>query len=202
MKVYLAGPMRGYPLFNFPAFKAAAKKLRSMGHEVFAPHERDLETGFNPAKDEAKPMAHYMAIDLPEVCKAEAVIVLPGWEKSKGCKMELSLAFELGKDVFAYETMHRITDTSAGGDVVSATIAERGKVYGDPQLSHENIGLAWTGLLQQHYGVRLDHSIPSWLVSLMMASFKNQRAARVYHADNFTDARAYLRFAESDQKPK
>lgn len=84
-------------------------------------------------------------------------------------------------------------------DTVKFTIEERGRIYGEPHLSHENIGLAWTGLLQQHYGMRLEHPIPSWLVELMMASFKVHRSARVYHADNFVDAKAYLAFAEHAQ---
>ncbi len=85
-------------------------------------------------------------------------------------------------------------------DIVSQTIAERGKVYGDPQLSHENIGLAWTGLIQQHYGIKLEKPLPSHLVSQMMVVFKMQRATRVYHADNYVDAKAYLKFAEEGQK--
>lgn len=85
-------------------------------------------------------------------------------------------------------------------EIVQRTIAERGKVYGDPCLSHENIGLSWTGLIQQHYGLRLDHPLPAWLVELMLVQFKVQRAARVFHADNFVDARAYLQFAETDQQ--
>jgi hypothetical protein len=84
--------------------------------------------------------------------------------------------------------------------LVDQTIKERGKIYGDPKLSHENIGLSWTGLIQQHYGLRLDHPLPDWLVELMMVQFKVHRAARVYHADNYLDARAYLSFAEQDQK--
>lgn len=85
-------------------------------------------------------------------------------------------------------------------DPVAATIAERGKVYGDPQLSHENIGLQWTGLIQQHYGMKLEHPLPAWLVNLMMVAFKTNRSARVYQADNFIDAKAYLQFAEEGQK--
>lgn len=76
---------------------------------------------------------------------------------------------------------------------------ERGKIYGDAQLSHENIGLAWTGLIQQHYGLKLDHPLPSWLVSQMMVSFKMQRASRMFHKDNFDDARNYMQFAEDGQ---
>jgi Domain of unknown function (DUF4406) len=32
IKVYLAGPMTGVPEFNFPAFHAAAAKLREEGY--------------------------------------------------------------------------------------------------------------------------------------------------------------------------
>ena len=87
-------------------------------------------------------------------------------------------------------------------ELVSKTIAERGKIYGDPRLSHENIGLSWTAAIQQHYGIKLAHPLPDWLVELMMVQFKVQRACRVFHADNYIDARAYLQFAEKDQQPK
>ena len=33
----------------------------------------------------------------------------------------------------------------------------------------------------------------------MMVAFKVQRAARVYHHDNYVDAANYLKFAEEDQ---
>ena len=77
--------------------------------------------------------------------------------------------------------------------------AERQAVYGDPQQSHENIGLSWTGLIQQHYGLRLDHPLPSWLVAQMLVVFKIQRAARVYHRDNYDDAVNYMDFASEGQ---
>lgn len=85
-------------------------------------------------------------------------------------------------------------------DIVSDTITERSKIYGEPHLSHENIGLAWSGLIQQHYGIRLDHPIPSWLVELMMCSFKIHRSARVFHDDNYVDLAAYAKFARHGQE--
>jgi nucleoside 2-deoxyribosyltransferase len=108
MKIYLAGPMRGVPLFNFPAFHEAAATLRGLGHEVFSPAEKDAEAGQDGTKP-ALAIAHYMAIDLPEVCQADAVVVLPGYENSQGCKIELAVAKEIGKPVLEYPKLYTLT---------------------------------------------------------------------------------------------
>lgn len=91
--------------------------------------------------------------------------------------------------------------TTPPDDLVSRTIKERSSIYGPPVESFNNIGLAFTALLQQHYGLTLAHPIPGWLATQMMAMFKIQRAARVFHADNYVDGHAYLRFAEEGQRP-
>lgn len=83
---------------------------------------------------------------------------------------------------------------------LQALIDERGLVYGDPYLSHVNIGLAWTGLIQQHYGITLSHSLPASLVAQMMVAFKNQRSARIYKQDNDDDLRVYQGFAVEFQQ--
>jgi hypothetical protein len=44
-RVYIAGPMRGIPEFNFPAFDAAARG-RAMGLEIISPAELDRAHGF------------------------------------------------------------------------------------------------------------------------------------------------------------
>lgn len=77
---------------------------------------------------------------------------------------------------------------------------QKGSVYGPSRKSHENIGLSWQALLQQHYGIQLPHAPPAWLVELMMVAFKVQRSARVYQEDNYTDLRNYAGFAERDQR--
>jgi hypothetical protein len=98
MKVYLAGPMSGLPDFNFPAFHAAARALRNAGHEVFSPAEKDLEVWGNMETIRAK--ANYrecLRWDLNWILDhAEAIALLPGWEKSKGVAIELALAEVLG----------------------------------------------------------------------------------------------------------
>ena len=110
MKVYLAGPMRGIPEFNFPAFYAAAAKLRSEGHFVFSPAERDNEThgtdiskGNTTGDEEIATKEHGFNLrealcdDLKFIClEAEAIALLPGWESSKGARAERVTARALG----------------------------------------------------------------------------------------------------------
>ena len=84
-------------------------------------------------------------------------------------------------------------------DIVAETIQQRSAVYGEPHHSHVNIGLAWTALIQQYYGITLPAPLPAHLVELMMVAFKAQRSARVFHADNYVDLRAYAAFAEHAQ---
>ena len=113
MKVYIAGPMRGYAEFNYPAFHAAAKYLRSHGHEVFSPAEQDIKrhngediskgTSGNLAEIEAKGFNLRDAImdDLEFIGRhADAIALLPGWNKSAGVKVELALANFLGLKVW------------------------------------------------------------------------------------------------------
>lgn len=114
VRIYLAGPMRGYPEFNFPAFNAAAAVLRHDGHEVFNPAERDVarHDGVDISKgnangDEALAAKQHgfdlrvaLAEDMDFICRhAEAIFMLPGWEKSKGATAERATAVALGLEV-------------------------------------------------------------------------------------------------------
>jgi hypothetical protein len=92
-RVYLSGPMTGLPLFNVPAFTEAAAALRAEGYEVVNPAELDLaDTG---------PMewADYIRRDLPELCKCNIIALLPGWEASRGAKLEFHVAAALDFEV-------------------------------------------------------------------------------------------------------
>ena len=41
--IYIAGPMTGFPEFNFPAFFAAQAELEAKGWQVFNPAAKDVE---------------------------------------------------------------------------------------------------------------------------------------------------------------
>lgn len=112
MKVYIAGPMRGYKDFNFPAFDAAADLLHAMGHTVFNPAARDREAhGEDVNKSEMGDLDDVVGTgfslrdalhaDTSWICReADAVYMLMGWSDSKGANAERSLAIALGLTIW------------------------------------------------------------------------------------------------------
>ncbi len=109
-KIYVAGPMQGYPQFNFPLFNAVAKCFREDGHEVFNPAEKDIERhggvdisagNTSGSLAEAKGTHGFslrmaLADDLKYICeRADTMVLLPGWEKSNGAQAEHRTAVAL-----------------------------------------------------------------------------------------------------------
>lgn len=104
MKLYLAGPMSGIKDFNFPAFMNAANYLRTLGHEVFNPAEKDIDigtdklpsfsTGDIPSiEKEGFSLREALAADTHFIClEADGIAMLPGWERSGGARAEWALA--------------------------------------------------------------------------------------------------------------
>jgi hypothetical protein len=99
MIVYLSGPMTGIEEFNFPAFHSAATDLRAKGFEVISPAEIE-----HPIQTWEACMRN----DIRELMRADKVAVLPGWEKSKGAKIEVQLASALGMDIIDAYTWEAI----------------------------------------------------------------------------------------------
>ncbi len=95
-RLYLAGPMRGFPDANFPAFHAAAAALRNQLYEVYNPAEHENFDGT------FKPLAEYMIHDLPEVCRSDGIVLLPGWLASSGACLEYFVADYLGKPAYEF----------------------------------------------------------------------------------------------------
>lgn len=100
--VYIAGPMSNKPLFNFPAFFDAEEQLLNLGYAVMNPAHNDgvtiteaLEMAGSPERPN-KPWAWYMKRDLPQVVKADILCLLPGWQESKGARLEVTVAKALG----------------------------------------------------------------------------------------------------------
>ena len=105
IKVYIAGPMRGIPEFNFPAFHDAARRLREAGYHVFSPAEFDAI--FSPMIEdpnglvEAHPIHDYIRRDTHVIINElkpphDGIVLLPGWEGSLGAYAERALAIWCG----------------------------------------------------------------------------------------------------------
>ena len=80
MKIYIAGPMRGYEDYNFPAFDAAAEILQAAGNEVVNPAQMDRDIGFDPktAEVSAEFLRDAMRRDLAAICECDGIAMLDG----------------------------------------------------------------------------------------------------------------------------
>ena len=109
VRLYLAGPMTGYPDLNFPAFHAAAKSLRAAGYEVVNPAELNAHGLFGLIS--AKLLKRWagwlrcshwrqcMVIDIRELVLCDGIALLPCWENSKGASLEYRIARGLDMQV-------------------------------------------------------------------------------------------------------
>jgi hypothetical protein len=112
---YLAGPMTGIPHFNFPAFEQGARFLRERGMKIISPHEEDSPEvqaaawGSPDGKLDAdgkiagETWGDILARDVKLVADGiHGVILLPGWEKSRGARLEAFVAITCDKPVLNY----------------------------------------------------------------------------------------------------
>lgn len=96
-RVYIAGPMTGYPRWNFDAFEDAAHELRALGFAVTSPHEMDLANGFDPdGKGSGFDLAAALEADLDAVEASDLVATLDNFEDSPGAVLETLLAAACG----------------------------------------------------------------------------------------------------------
>jgi hypothetical protein len=88
---YLSGPMSGLPNLNRAAFAAEAARLRDLGVEVV-----------NPAEVQLPPDAaweDFMRADIKLMMDCTTIVLLPGFERSRGAVLEHHIARALGMRV-------------------------------------------------------------------------------------------------------
>jgi hypothetical protein len=123
-KVYIAGPMRGYPKFNFPAFDAARDLAKSMGLDPISPADIDRDSGFHendPNADVYTPEVNrtFARRDVEAILalraeNGDAIALLPGWEASTGAVAELTLAKWVKLRILDATTMQPYALTAGG----------------------------------------------------------------------------------------
>ena len=109
--IYVAGPMRGFENYNYPAFDRCARVLRDQGWNVINPAELDRDQGkpissaydFDPDNcyEDHEFMRSALRRDMVAIGEeCTAIYMMSGWEKSKGANAELALARALGIKIF------------------------------------------------------------------------------------------------------
>lgn len=88
MKICIAGKITGNPGYR-REFGAWARKFREDGHIVMNP--ASLPEGMEPSD--------YMRICFAMVDSADVVFMIPGWQDSRGARMEWNYARYIGKQI-------------------------------------------------------------------------------------------------------
>jgi nucleoside 2-deoxyribosyltransferase len=102
-RVYIAGPMTGYPDHNYPAFFEAERILEENGFEVVNPARLhggfDVQSALLMRASNPKTWHEYIRADLREMLTCDAVFTLPGWAASKGAQLEVGIAEQVGMNI-------------------------------------------------------------------------------------------------------
>lgn len=107
--LYVAGPMTGKPWHNFPSFDVAVDLLAGLGIESISPAELDdpadraeaLCAEIGSADTATHTWGDLLARDVKIVADVvDGVALLPGWEGSRGAKLEAFICRLVGKPIF------------------------------------------------------------------------------------------------------
>lgn len=113
MKVYIAGPIAGYPDANRHAFRAAYHWLNALGHDAVNPHdvaphvhEGECPPGPRAGESDAHTAPCYMRTDMIALLGCDAVYFLRGWERSSGAFAEFGAARAAGMQMWWQDQDH------------------------------------------------------------------------------------------------
>jgi nucleoside 2-deoxyribosyltransferase len=120
--IYIAGPMRGKPNWNYEEFNRAEGMMSKLGWEVINPATLDTNSretqdldcssvNFDPDTNSVHREVNrkIMKRDLDAICDScDAIYMLEGWQMSQGACAEFYLACALGITILYENTIDRI----------------------------------------------------------------------------------------------
>jgi hypothetical protein len=138
---YIAGPITGMPNFNIEGFRAAARELVRAGWRAVDPHTlHDVAPGVHP--DEV----YYRRDLIAMLDRCDAVVVLPGWEESRGAQTEVHVAVRCGMPVYALADLTRpLTPDQFPPALAGALLVhgDRKRDYAHPSTNFVRIARGW-----------------------------------------------------------
>lgn len=212
--VYVAGPMRGLPDYNYPQFHEVAMVLRDKG---LGNEDDDKPRVINPAEnfngDKDRDITEYLTMAVRQVAMVDALVLLPGWRDSEGTELEVTVALACGKRFFVAEQWNgdgqqwrfhekradyirttRIEQAKPAKAAELGTIeqeaahlvreGERQQTYGHPRGDFDRVAAMWSAIL----GI----PVTAEQVAIMMIAFKLARLAKTpQHHDTKVDVIGY-----------
>lgn len=121
-RVYISGPMSGIADHNFPAFNAAAARLRAAGLEVVNPAEINVDTALG--------WHECLRKDMSALAECTTLALLPGWQNSNGAHLELHVAHRLGMRIVLIDELVRPAAGEAGAGA-GATDTDRAQRHAE-----------------------------------------------------------------------
>lgn len=202
LRFYIAGPMSGYPGHNFAAFHTMAERLRAAGFEAICPAE-DGDVG--EQGEALYPRSWYMLRDLRYVlgpvdgASVGGVVLLPGWEESRGARCEVAVARECGIPVYTWDDEEGCLRACAYESVLEEALllaggGDRNSTYGHPLDNLGQTGRLWTTQLSKK--LLPGAEITAEEVSYCMIHVKLSRLSHAYKRDSLVDIGGYAQTAE------
>lgn len=140
---YVAGPMTGYPQFNYPLFMHVAESLRAQGHRIVSPAEMDSPdvqaaalasshgslADLSHLKKDGETYGSFLARDVRIVIEdVGGLVLLPGWERSTGARLESFTGLLMRKEFRGWESERQRTFSLSAGYVLGRLMTSFGEL--------------------------------------------------------------------------
>lgn len=183
--IYLAGPMTGLPNFNEAEFAKYAEKYRAQGFKVISPPELDAGDYHNPGG-----YRYYLSRDIKAIFdnNVSRIYLLPGWQNSKGARLEHHIATLCEIPLFDAESGEPYSETILQ-EAQRLVHGDRGEQYGHPIFDLTRMADIGTANIRHKLrpGVRLEAED----AARMMIGTKLSRETFMPKRDNRVDTAGY-----------
>jgi len=198
--VYILGPMRGIPLYNFPAFDAMRDAVNAMpGLLAVSPADIDRASGYDPSAElpdhdwreipTELMLGDIVRRDVEAAMGCAAYVCLPGWEASTGARAEKALLEWTGAEDLTpqFVAPQFVAPVTVCVEAERLTHGDRHAAYGHPldnfQITVDLINARFRNKISKPF-------VPEDFAEIMILA-KIARQANAHKRDNPVDIAGY-----------